>query len=108
MICEYWNDKQFEEASKTNDADINDLLEKVRKIDDRYYVRTIELPGKGIFDTKQICFYELSFRALRNDEVQVMLNHQVGDIMSTWNDRMVIIGYLLGFLNGYHGKINNR
>lgn len=56
MICEYWNDKQFEEASKTNDADINDLLEKVRKID----------------------------------------------------DRLVIIGYLLGFLNGYHGKINNR
>lgn len=57
MICEYWSDKQFEEASKTNDADINDLLGKVRKIDDRYYVRTVEVQYKGIFDTKQRFFY---------------------------------------------------
>jgi hypothetical protein len=96
-LCTYYND--VENFKKVSDPDINDLLQEVRSIDNRYYIREHEyLENRGwFFKPKTRKYYSILYH-IHSTEYQEL--NLCNDGFDVYPNSSIVAAYLIGFLNG--------
>lgn len=96
-LCTYYND--VENFKKVSDPDINDLLQEVRSIDDRYYIREHEYVENRVWflKPKTIKYYSVLYH-IHSTEYQEL--NLCNDGFDVYPNSSIVAAYLIGFLNG--------
>ena len=94
MIYTWLTSFEFQEYSESKDKEINEVLQKVRKVDPRWYVSEREIVKRGFFKKKIETFYTL-YENTGDTEVRYQTSVVTkGDLMN----------FLFGLNTGYHFK----
>lgn len=103
MICSYYTEAELETAKQVSDPELNAILQEVRGIDERYYIRETTFTTKRwVGPSVTRTFYS------------VLLDRKFGECQ-IWNfpsegessictdvPKSYVMTLLLGFLNGYN------
>lgn len=101
MITTYFSDEQLEEFCFVNDQELNKLLQEIRLIDDRYFLREEAITIKTFMKRPIETFlYTLIFK-MSNDPYSKLINFRQEGVCSI-NTRVsapLIQAYFHGFLS---------
>ena len=112
MVCSYYNENELEKAKQVTNSELNELLQDVRKKDDRYYLQEQKYTTKKGWFKKpsEKIGYTLLFN-LGGMECQIISfcqDHEwsINGIVSKSYIHTLFCGWLTGFKEGEKRKEN--
>lgn len=110
MMCTYLDKQEKQKYSTVTDAEVNDLLQKIRKQTNKLYIKEYSTIIKRWFAHPIIKkSYEVYWDRFENEypEVQIMNFYPEHDHVSSLNSvvpKHTVINYLYGLLAGLNSK----
>lgn len=96
----YFTDDEIKVFAKVNDVLVNDLLQEVRSINEKYYLEEYFFIEKKLFKKNEKKVYTLYYK-VSGCEYQIVNFAPISENSININvDKLTICSYLMGFLNG--------